>query len=564
MAARDELVAAIAGRYAQGNRGERGRILDEFTAVTGFHRKHAMRLLRVGEVTRRCGPRPGRRVYDEAVREALIVLWEASDRICGKRLRPLLPILVEAMERHGHVQLVPEVRTRLLAMSAATIDRALRDIRRQAGTATRRRLAPSAAIRRSVPVRTFDDWGDPSPGFFEADLVAHSGPVTRGSFVQTLVLTDIATGWTECAPLLVREQRLLTEVLGELRRLLPFPLLGLDTDNDSVFMNETVRDYCQQVGIEFTRCRPYRKNDQAWVEQKNGAVVRRAIGYRRFEGLEAAAALARLYAAMRLFVNFFQPSFKLAAKARDGALVRKRYHPPATPCQRLLADPRTNEKVRRRVNQVRATLDPVRLLKEIRAIQQQLVNIADRPALGETAKPTSPTLEEFLSGLRTAWKEGEVRPTSVAKPKPKRLRRRPDPFAAVTTELRGWFEAEPWHTSRELLERLQTGHPGVYPDGQLRTLQRRLKEWRREAAHRMVFGTMTTDPGVACEKSESRPLSNGARNYFSDRVAGAQSPMDLPLCLDDAAAVAHNSTGPTSVSIDLEIGKGAAAWPENQ
>ena len=498
MAARDELVAAIAGRYAQGDRGERGRILDEFTAVTGFHRKHAMRLLRVGQVTRRCGPRPHRRVYDDAVREALIVVWEASDRICGKRLRSLMPILVAAMERHGHLQLVPEVRSSLLAMSATTIDRALRDIRRQAGTATRRRSAPSAAIRRSVPVRTFDDWGDPSPGFFEADLVAHSGPVTRGSFVQTLVLTDIATGWTECAPLLVREQRLLTEVLGELRKLLPFPLLGLDTDNDSVFMNETVRDYCQQVGIEFTRCRPYRKNDQAWVEQKNGAVVRRAIGYRRFEGLEAAAALARLYAAMRLFVNFFQPSFKLAAKARDGALVRKRYHPPATPCQRLLADPRTNEKVRRRVNQVRATLDPVRLLKEIRAIQQQLVNIADyRPALDETTKPTSPTLEEFLSGLRTAWKEGEVRPTSVAKPKPKRLRRRPDPFAAVTTELRGWFEAEPWHTSRELLERLQTGHPGVYPDGQLRTLQRRLKEWRREAAHRMVFGTMTTDPGVA-------------------------------------------------------------------
>src|SRR5271165_5203640 len=195
MAARDELVAAVADRYAMGDRGERGRILDEFAAVTGYHRKHAMRLLRAGQVNRRRGPRPGRRIYDEAVREALIVVWEASDRICGKRLR----------------QLVPEVRARLLVMSAATIDRALRDIRRQAGPATRRRSAPSAAIRRSVPVRTFDDWHDPPPGFVEADLVAHSGPVTRGSFVQTLVLTDIATGWTECAPLLVREQRLLTE-----------------------------------------------------------------------------------------------------------------------------------------------------------------------------------------------------------------------------------------------------------------------------------------------------------------------------------------------------------------
>jgi len=366
MAARDELVAAIVGRYAQGDRSERGRILDEFTAVTGFHRKHAMRLLRAGQVNRRGGPRPGRRVYDDAVREALIVVWEASDRICGKRLQPLLPILVEAMERHGHLQLAPEVRTRLLAMSAATIDRALSDIRRQAGSATRRRSAPSAAIRRSVPVRTFDGWDNPPPGFVEADLVGHSGPVAKGSFVQTLVLTDIATGWTECAPLLVREQRLLTEVLSELRKLLPFPLLGLDTDNDSVFMNETVRDYCQRAGIEFTRCRPYRKNDQAWVEQKNGAVVRRMIGYRRFEGLEAAAALARLYGAMRLFVNFFQPSFKLAAKARDGAHVWKRYYPPATPCQRLLADPRTTDQVRRRMNELHATLDPVRLLKEIR------------------------------------------------------------------------------------------------------------------------------------------------------------------------------------------------------
>jgi hypothetical protein len=521
MVARDELVAAVADRYAQGDRGERSRMLDEFAAVTGYHRKHAMRLLRAGRVTRRCGPRPSRRIYDEAVREALIVVWEASDRICGKRLRPLLPILVEAMERHGHLQLVPEVRTRLLAMSAATIDRALGDIRRQAGTATRRWSAPSAAIRRSVPVRTFDGWDDPPPGFVEADLVAHSGPVARGSFVQTLVLTDIATGWTECAPLLVREQRLLTEVLGELRKLLPFPLLGLDTDNDSVFMNETVRDYCKQVGIEFTRCRPYRKNDQAWVEQKNGAVVRRMIGYRRFEGLDAAAALARLYAAMRLFVNFFQPSFKLAAKSRDGAVVRKRYHPPATPCQRLIADPRTSEEVRQRVQELRTMLDPVRLLKEIRAIQQQLVQIADRPALGETAKPASPTLEQFLSGLRTAWREGEVRPTNVAKTKPKRSRRRPDPFAAVTAELRGWFEAEPWHTSRELFERLQAQCPGLYPDGQLRTLQRRLKEWRREAAHRMVFGTMTVDPALA-------PLS--------DRERGAKSPVDLPLRLDDAAA----------------------------
>ena len=198
MATRDELVAAIADRYARGSRGERVRILDEFVAVTGFHRKHAARLLGGGQQGSRVGPRPSRRVYDDAVREALIVLWEASDRICGKRLKPLVPTLIEAMERHGHLQLAADVRTGLLSISAATIDRALRVVRGQSGGRPRRRLPPSAAIRRSVPVRTFSDWQDPPPGFFEADLVAHSGPRASGSFVQTLVLTDIATGWTEC------------------------------------------------------------------------------------------------------------------------------------------------------------------------------------------------------------------------------------------------------------------------------------------------------------------------------------------------------------------------------
>jgi len=196
---------------------------------------------------------------------------------------------------------------------------------------------------------------------------------------------------------------------------------------------------------------------------------------------------------MRLFVNFFQPSFKLAAKARNGAKVTKRYHPPATPCERLMADARTSEEVRRRLEVLRATLDPVRLLQQIRAAQQELVGLADGPLIGDVAPPAAPTLEQFLSGLRTAWREGEVRPTRAPKPTAKRLRRRPDPFVAVTTRLREWFAAKPWRTSRELFERLQTEYPGVYPDGQLRTCQRRLREWRRKAALQLVFGTAPVD-----------------------------------------------------------------------
>jgi len=293
MATRDELLAAVAARYRVSGRAGRTRILDEFAAVTGHHRKHVMRLLRTGPSDRRSTQRPQRRLYDETVRDALIVMWEASDRICGKRLKALIPTLVPAMERHGHLTLAPEIRAALLTISAATIDRALRRQRERTGGHTRRRRSPSA-LRRSIPVRIFSDWRDPPPGFVEADLVAHSGPIASGAFLQTLVLTDVATGWTECAPLLVREQTLLVGVLTQLRALLPFPLLGLDVDNDTVFMNETLRDYCQDESIVLTRCRPYRKNDQAHIEQKNGAVVRRIVGYRRFEGMMAARAGAAL------------------------------------------------------------------------------------------------------------------------------------------------------------------------------------------------------------------------------------------------------------------------------
>ena len=487
--ARDEIVSALARRYAVGSRAERTRILDEFVAITGFHRKHAMRLIRCGAPVRRSGVRSGRRIYNEAVREALVVLWEASDRICGKRLKALLPTLVEAMERHGHLRLGTDLRSALLAMSAATIDRSLRSVREQAGGRRRRRVAPPSSVRRSIPVRTFSDWDDPPPGYVEADLVAHSGPVTRGSFVQTLVITDVATGWTECAPLLFREQTLVREVLVEMRKLLPFELLGFDTDNDSAFVNATVRDYCRDAGIVFTRSRPWRKNDQAFIEQKNGAVVRRVVGYRRLEGFPAAAALSRLYATTRLFVNYFQPSFKLESKRRDGARVSKRYHAPATPCQRLLADPRTPGPVRERLGEVSAMLDPIRLLRQMRMRQQRVVEVANTPSTlsGDSAIPP---LEQFLAGLRTTWTEGEVRPTAKPAAKPKRGRRRPDPLVKVSEELHTWFEAEPWRTGRQLLERLQAAYPGEYPDSLLRTVQRRVKSWRTEKATAMVFGEL--------------------------------------------------------------------------
>jgi hypothetical protein len=199
----------------------------------------------------------------------------------------------------------------LLAISPATIDRVLSEVRLVARGGRRRRAGFSSAVRRTVPVRTFGDWNNPPPGFVEVDFVAHSGTSAAGSFVQTLVLTDVATGWTECLPLVARNGSLVIEALTAAAALFPFPLRGVDFDNDGLFMNEPVVTWCRQQGLEVTRSRAYRKNDQAWVEQKNGAIVRRLVGYGRLEGVGSAQGLARLYAAARLHTNLFQPSFKL-------------------------------------------------------------------------------------------------------------------------------------------------------------------------------------------------------------------------------------------------------------
>jgi hypothetical protein len=286
-------------------------------------------------------------------------------------------------------------------------------------------------------------------------------------------------------------------------------MLGLDTDNDSVFMNETVRDYCEANGIIFTRCRPYRKNDQAWVEQKNGAIIRRVVGYRRFEGMAAATELSKLYASLRLFVNYYQPSFKLAEKKREGALVRKRYHPPMTPLRRLLDDPRTDTIARNQAERLGAELDPVRLLQAIREQQQRLVTIADTSP-DQNTNPASPaSLNAFLASLKTAWKEGDPSPVARPKSKAPRGRRRPDPLVAVTEQIQSWFAAEPWRTASELLQRLKKEYPNVCDDRHLRTLQRRLKIMRRETALNMIL--VEANPGIP-RGSELKTGSSPARS----------------------------------------------------
>jgi hypothetical protein len=224
MATKGELLIAIGDRYRASGRAERSKILDEFVAVTGYHRKHAIRLLRPKIEASEPVPRRVRRRYDDRVREALIGLWEASDRLCSKRLKPIIPVLLAALERHGQLAIDETIRASVLAVSPATVDRLLCEVRLVARGGRRRRAGFSSAVRRTVPVRTFGDWKDPPPGFVEVDFVAHSGPSAAGSFVQTMVLTDVATGWTECVPLVARNSALVIEALAAAMTLFPFPL----------------------------------------------------------------------------------------------------------------------------------------------------------------------------------------------------------------------------------------------------------------------------------------------------------------------------------------------------
>lgn len=348
----------------------------------------------------------GRRVYNVAVKEALIIVWKASDRICGKRLKAIIPNLVSAMERHGHLDLDPKVRELLLAASPATIDRLLVPVRNKANK--RRKPKTKKKISKKVPIRTFADWGDPVPGFLEIDFVVHSGPSMAGSFVNTLSAVDVCSGWVELIPLLAREQSLVVKALSVIRELLPIPLLGIDCDNDSTFINDTLYNYCEQNKLELTRSRPYHKNDQAWIEQKNGSIVRRFTGYDRYSGEAAGQVFVNLYSAVRLYVNFFQPSFKLLEKRRVGARIVKKYDKPKTPCERLLENDSVDEKTKRNLRTKLSQLDPVDLLHRIRDAQEALASLS---SLEPGSGLGQDSLEKFLAQLPDLWRSGEVRPT---------------------------------------------------------------------------------------------------------------------------------------------------------
>ena len=317
---------------------------------------------------------------------------------------------------------------------------------------------------------------------------------------HTLTLTDIATGWTECVAMRVREQMLVIEAFDKVVAELPFAMLGVDSDNDSAFMSQSVFDYCEGHRLVQTRSRAYKKNEQAWVEQKNGAVVRRLVGYGRLSGAAATMALAQLYASSRPYINFFQPSFKLKSKTRDGARVHKVYYTPATPCDRLLAHSSVGPAIREKLTTQFMSLDPVRLLQEIRLAQQMLSDMAAHCMSAEVGAGT-PAITDFVASLALAWKDGEARPTHRKQPTAKHWwRNRVAPFADAWPEVAGWLIAEPAVSAKALMERLATLVPDAYASkAQLRTLQRRVKAWRAERAKEMVLGRLRVPDAMPVE-----------------------------------------------------------------
>ena len=360
-----ELLEAVRTRYLKANKAGKQKILDEFTSVTGYHRKHAIRVLKnqvQNHFKRKTKTYPA--LYRGEVVQALEQIWEIYGRICSKRLQPYLPEAIRVLERCQEIELCKDTKDLLLKISSASIDRCLRPIRMPSphGLSTTK---PGSLLKNLIPVRTFTTWDEERPGFLEIDLVAHCGNTTEGQYLNTLTCTDLCTGWTDVTALWHRSQEVVSGAIQGMRQRLPFPLLGIDSDNGSEFINDLLYRYCLNEKITFTRSRPYQKNDQAHVEQKNWSVVRHMLGYDRWETAQELLLLESIYDDVRLYINFFQPSLKLIAKERIGNQTIKRYDTAKTPYQRVLERKDISLPAKARLVNLYLQLNPVELRCQI-------------------------------------------------------------------------------------------------------------------------------------------------------------------------------------------------------
>ncbi len=399
MGDRRTLVLRNFRRYQKADRARKARILDQFVEETLYSRAYAALVLRTwGTVGWSVGPRgplrfiagapkparrPAPRRYGEAVKDALIRLWFLCDCMCGKRLVPAIRALLPVYERWGELKLRPTIRQELVTLSAATADRLLREQRRKLHTIGGRsftRRAPTGLLRQ-IPIRTFDEWDRSILGQLQADLVGHDGGLDQGDFAFSCTAIELCVGWVEVRIIPNKARVWVRKALDDIRTQLPFPIVALGTDTGSEFVNDHLLAWCQGHCVAFTRARPYRKNDNCFVEEKNNSLVRRTVGYLRYDTPEERELLAAIFRRQTLLSNYYYPCMKLVGKSRRGSRVYRLHDTPRTPCQRLLERPEVSDAAKQQLRQVFAQQNPAALKRELVELQNRLCALASsKPA----------------------------------------------------------------------------------------------------------------------------------------------------------------------------------------
>ena len=368
---RAELIKSYRKRYRKAGKKDKGRIISLIVDATGYCRNHIIRALNSDchvpkKVTRRRGSKYA------SISEPLKRVWAVANFICGKRLKPFMPHLIASLKQYREITLTSQEESLLLSISPATIDRLLAPARKDIGMRGRSTTKPGTLLKHQITIKTFAEWDDTRPGFLQVDLVAHCGMTTGGEYVNTLNMVDVATGGSVATAFMGRSERFCTAAIDEATPSLPFPILGIDSDNGSEFINAHMKRYCNKRSMTFTRGRANKKNDSCFIEQKNWDIVRKMIGYKRLETYDELVILKRIYNLLGLYQNYFQPSRKLISKTRIGPKVTKKYDEAQTPAQRLLVRNDIPKGTKRHLMQTFKRLNPAKLMRDIQRLISDL------------------------------------------------------------------------------------------------------------------------------------------------------------------------------------------------